>query len=72
MRNKIPGPGRIATLRGLLPVPFRRFPDFLSALGARYGNVVAFSLPWRGYVFINDPALIKDVLVTQQHAFSKS
>ncbi len=72
MRNKIPGPGRIATLRGLLPVPFRRFPDFLSAIGARYGNVVAFSLPWRGYVFINDPALIKDVLVTQQHAFSKS
>ncbi len=72
MRNKIPGPGRIATLRGLLPVPFRRFPDFLSAMNARYGNVVAFSLPWRSYVFINDPALIKDVLVTQQHAFSKS
>ncbi|MGA9945133.1 MAG: cytochrome P450 [Candidatus Cybelea sp.] len=72
MRNKIPGPGRIATLRGLLPVPFRRFPEFLSAINARYGNVVAFSLPWRSYVFINDPALIKDVLVTQQHAFSKS
>ncbi|MGB8910254.1 MAG: cytochrome P450 [Candidatus Cybelea sp.] len=72
MRNKIPGPGRIATLRGLLPVPFRRFPDFLASINARYGNVVAFSLPWRSYVFINDPALIKDVLVTQQHAFSKS
>ena len=38
----------------------------------RYGNVIAFSLPWRSYVFINEPALIKDVLVTQQHAFSKS
>ncbi|MFZ0033108.1 MAG: cytochrome P450 [Candidatus Cybelea sp.] len=53
-------------------MPFRRFPEFLSAINARYGNVVAFSLPWRSYVFINDPALIKDVLVTQQHAFSKS
>ena len=72
MRSNIPGPSRIATLRGLLPEPFRRFPEFLSAINARYGDVVAFSLPWRNYVFINDPALIKDVLVTQQHAFSKS
>ena len=72
MRSNIPGPSRVATLRGLLPVPFRRFPDFLSAINARYGNVVAFSLPWRSYVFINDPAPIKDVLVTQQHSFSKS
>jgi len=39
---------------------------------ARYGNVVAFSLPWRSYVFVNEPALVKDILVTQQHAFSKS
>jgi cytochrome P450 len=72
MPSNIPGPSRLATLRGLLPVPFRRFPDFLSSINARYGNIVAFSLPWRSYVFINDPALIKDVLVTQQHAFSKS
>jgi cytochrome P450 len=70
--GKIPGPGRVATLRGLLPVPFRRFPDFLSGITARYGNVVAFALPWRSYVFVNEPALIKEILVTQQHAFSKS
>jgi cytochrome P450 len=38
----------------------------------RYGDVLAFSLPWRSYVFVNDPALVKDILVTQQHAFSKS
>ena len=72
MRDKIAGPSRIATLRGLLPVPFRRFPDFLRAITDRYGNVVAFSLPWRAYVFINEPALIKEMLVTQQQAFSKS
>ncbi len=39
---------------------------------ARYGNLIAFALPWRSYVFVNEPALIKDILVTQQHAFSKS
>ncbi len=72
MHDKLPGPNRWETLRGLLPVPFRRFPHFLSAMTGRYGNVVAFSLPWRSYVFINEPALIKDILVTQQRAFSKS
>lgn len=72
MRGNIAGPSRWATLRGLLPVPFRRFPGFLSAMTARYGNRFAFALPWRSYVFINEPALIKDMLVTQQHAFSKS
>lgn len=59
-------------MRGLLPVPFRRFPEFLADATRQYGNVVAFSLPWRSYVFVNDPVLIKDILVTQQHAFSKS
>ena len=72
MHDKLPGPNRWETLRGLLPVPFRRFPHFLSAMTERYGNVVAFSLPWRSYVFINEPALIKDILVTQQRVFSKS
>ncbi|HEY1868250.1 MAG TPA: cytochrome P450 [Candidatus Cybelea sp.] len=72
MRGNIARPSRWATLRGLLPVPFRRFPGFLSAMTARYGNRFAFALPWRSYVFINEPALIKDMLVTQQHAFSKS
>jgi cytochrome P450 len=53
-------------------VPFRRFPSFLRDMTARYGNAFSFALPWRSYVFVNEPALIKDILVTQQHAFSKS
>ena len=53
-------------------MPFRRFPGFLRDMTARYGNLFAFALPWRSYVFVNEPALIKDILVTQQHAFSKS
>jgi cytochrome P450 len=68
----IPGPSRWATLRGLLPVPFERFPTFLRDITVRYGNVVAFALPWRSYLFVNEPALVKAILVTQQHAFSKS
>ncbi len=68
----IGGPSRWTTLRSLLPVPFRRFPTFLRTTTERYGNVFAFALPWRSYVFINEPALIKEMLVTQQHAFVKS
>ncbi len=72
MPHGIPGPSRWTTLRELSPVPFRRFPAFLRELTQRYGNVVAFDLPWRSYVFVNDPALNKDIFVTQQHAFIKS
>jgi cytochrome P450 len=62
----------LTTLQRLLPVPFRRFPNFLAEMTQRYGDILAFSLPWRSYVFVNEPALVKDILVTQQHAFSKS
>ena len=72
MSARIPGPNRWTTLQRLLPVPFRRFPDFLAEMTQRYGDILAFSLPWRSYVFVNEPALVKDILVTQQHAFSKS
>jgi cytochrome P450 len=72
MNSLIPGPNRWTTLQRLLPVPFRRFPDFLAEMTQRYGDILAFSLPWRSYVFVNEPALVKDILVTQQHAFSKS
>ncbi len=37
-----------------------------------HGNIFAFALPWRSYVFVNEPAAIKEMLVTQQQAFSKS
>src|SRR5579862_3342773 len=70
--TRIPGPGRWETLRRLAPNPFPRFTPFLIDITKRYGNVVAFAMPWRSYVFINEPALIKDLFVTQQHAFSKS
>ncbi|MBV8375239.1 MAG: cytochrome P450 [Candidatus Eremiobacteraeota bacterium] len=72
MPKRIPGPGRLETLRRLAPNPFPRFGPFLVEMTKRYGHAVAFALPWRRYVFLNDPTLIKDVFVTQQQAFSKS
>ena len=72
MSARIPGPSQWTTMRWLFPVPFRKFTPFLLEMSARYGNLVAFSVPWRRYVFVNEPALIKDVFVTQQQAFTKS
>lgn len=72
MSARIPGPNSLTTLRWLLPMPFLKFVPFLSAMTGRYGNLFGFSVPWRSYVFVNEPALIKEILVTQQQAFSKS
>ncbi|MEO6834648.1 MAG: cytochrome P450, partial [Candidatus Tumulicola sp.] len=72
MTEPTPGPSRWTTLRHLLPMPFLKFVPFLTEMTRRYGDLFAFSVPWRSYVFLNDPALVKDVLVTQQDAFSKS
>lgn len=55
---EIPGPGRWETLRRLYPVPFRKFPGFLTDITERYGAIAAFSLPWRDFVIVNDPELI--------------
>lgn len=72
MSGAIVGPKPWTTLRRLLPMPFLKFVPFLREMNGRYGDVFAFALPWRNYVFVNEPELIKDVLVTQQQAFSKS
>src|SRR5215469_5736422 len=68
----IPGPGRWETFRRLYPTPFPKLPAFLSDIAQRYGSIVRFRLPWRSFVMLNDPEQIKDVLITQQHAFHKS
>lgn len=72
MSGRISGPSAMATLRQLLPMPFLKFVPFLTAVQAHYGNLAAFAVPWRRYVFVNEPALVKDILVTQQGAFAKS
>lgn len=53
-------------------MPFPKLPAFLADIARRYGPIVRFRLPSRTFVMLNDPEAIKDVLVTQQHAFHKS
>lgn len=72
MGKTLPGPGRFATSRALLPTPYRALPGFLRATADTYGPITSFALPWRRFIFVNDPEAIKAVFVTQQHAFVKS
>ena len=37
-----------------------------------YGPVSSFRVPWRQFYLLNEPAAIRDVLVTRQHDFVKS
>lgn len=67
-----PGPGMWETYKRLRGTPLREFPIFLFEVEREYGPVCKFSVPWRRFYFVNDPAAIKDVLVTNQHAFVKS
>ena len=67
-----PGPGMWETYRRLRATPLSQFPQFLAELETQYGSIAMFRVPWRRFYFVNDPAAIKDVLVTQQHAFVKS
>jgi len=56
----------------LYPNPFSKLPPYIDDLARRYGDIVYFTLPLRGFVLLNHPDQIKDMLVTQQHAFIKS
>ncbi|MGA8532729.1 MAG: cytochrome P450, partial [Candidatus Tumulicola sp.] len=72
MSHRLPGPSGWTTMRRLFPVPFSKFTPFLREMTGRYGNLFAFAVPWRRYIFVNEPHLIKDIFVTQQQSFSKS
>jgi cytochrome P450 len=66
-----PGP-RNPVLIGHLPV-FRKDPTaFLSRMAREYGDLVYFRLGGQDMYFVNDPDLVKEVLVTQQANFTKS
>jgi len=58
-----------ARLRG---TPLRELPAFLFDLSREYGPVVEFRVPWRRFYFINDPAVIKELLITHQQHLVKS
>jgi cytochrome P450 len=65
-------PGPLSKFVGLSFLSFRKDPiGFLSSVAQRYGDLVGFRFGTQWAVFINNPDLIKDVLVTHDHAFGK-
>ncbi len=66
-----------------MPGPRRRFPgefalavtrrplDFMPALARDYGDVAGFAIAGQPIVLVSDPALIRDVLVTDARLFHK-
>jgi cytochrome P450 len=70
--RRIPGPSYLQSTRNLGVSPFRRLPEYLPRIVEAYGNIVAFRVAARRFVLLNDPEHIKEMLVTQQHAFIKS
>ncbi len=67
-----PGPGMWQTYRRLRGTPLREFPTFLVDVAREFGPVTTFRVPWRRFYFLNDPAAVKEMLVTQQQHFVKS
>lgn len=70
--QRIPGTNVFETMLAIGRQPVHSLPAFLQRLTSRYGAVASFRLPWQYLCFVNDVELIKDVLVTQQHAFARS
>ena len=65
-------PGPPSKFLGLSFLSFRRDPvGFLTGVTRRYGDLVGFRFGTQWAVFINNPELIRDVLVTHDHAFGK-
>src|SRR3954470_10105572 len=69
-RKRPPGP------RGKFPghilLSFRRDPlRFLTRLAQRFGDVVQFRIGSSDYVFLNHPDFVRDVIVAQNHRFTK-
>ena len=65
------GPRNLIPFQALLQFR-RRAPEYLQQLTREYGDVAFFRLGQQDTYFINDPDLIKDVLVTSQSKFKKS
>lgn len=65
-------PGPPSKFWGLSFLSFRKDPiGFLSDAAQRYGNLVGFRFGPQWAVLVNDPDLIKDVLVTHDQSFGK-
>ena len=66
-----PGPRSFIPFQGLLQFR-RRAPEYLQRLTREFGDVTFFHLGNQDVYLVNDPEIIKDVLVTSQGKFKKS
>ena len=66
-----PGPRNLIPFQALLQFR-RRGPEYLQALTREYGDVTFLHFGGQDAYFINDPDIIRDVLVTSQSKFRKS
>src|SRR6266851_3587900 len=57
---------------GALPAFRKDPPGYLTRLAREHGDVVALNLGRQKAFFINDPEIIRDILVTHQTKFKKS
>jgi cytochrome P450 len=57
---------------GVLPAFRKDPPAFLTRLAREHGDVVALSLGRQKAFFINDPEIVRDILITHQAKFKKS
>ena len=65
------GPRNLIPFQALLQFR-RRGPEYLQQMTREYGDVAFFDFGRQHAYFINDPDIIKDVLVTSQSKFTKS
>jgi cytochrome P450 len=58
------GPSTLTALRGLGATGgLRRIPDFLTKVAAAYGPIASWRMPRARFWFLNDPALIEQLLI---------
>jgi cytochrome P450 len=69
-RSRAPGPK--GKFPGHILLSFRRDPlKFLTDIARRWGDVVQFRIAGTDYVFLNHPDHVRDVIVGQNHRFTK-
>ncbi|HEY3738295.1 MAG TPA: cytochrome P450 [Bryobacteraceae bacterium] len=71
VNRRPPGPRNIIPFQALLQFR-RRAPEYLQDIARQYGDVSFFQFGNQNAFLVNDPDVIKDVLVTSQAKFRKS
>src|SRR5438132_13306042 len=57
---------------GSLPAFRKNPPAYLTRLAREHGDIVALSLGRQKAFFVNDPEIVRDILITHQAKFKKS